>query len=969
MTILSFALWLLFVWALGWVALPVARRIWAGVAAGVGAQSSFAPGDLPDAGLAAGRVLLLWGWTLLSFWLGNARVSTRACSWLIYAIIGVCLYYGFRDREILRQLVRERRRALLMSDGVFLAVFAVFFILRGYWPDINNGEKPMDMILLSSLAHANYLPPPNPYAAGMRLSSYYYLGHFQAALISDALMIAPRWAYNLMCASLPALCYSTLAALAAGVTKRLRNGLVAAVLLLTAGTLEPLRQWFMPPAGVEPKSWPLDYFATSRVIPNTINEYPWFTFNYADLHAHYYAMPLALLIVSLGWALYPRRENIMRDRFTQILVGICALMLGALLITNTWDVPVYTLFIGFCLVSLAVVKEALPDAQASLKTTPPVANFAVRAGGGSNGDPNNDEEETAYEDERGTNASSFAFADETENRDEGDAEIKPRTRAASARPRRTTRKKSDSLSAAMLTDEAEQSLDATADDSALTPPAATPKPRRTRRTVKSNANFEATERDVSAAPPKRITRTSDGEARAPRRSSSSTASGSTRAQSKSAAAGGATTASTTSSARAANSRSATSTRVRKAPASVKAYKPPAPLHTNPYVRAFAITVAVAAVAVLCASPFLFSLHSEAQGPNLLEQPGSPTGAWLLLWLPIMSAWVLTLVAEARYRLAYDQTELKLIKRFLIIPAALWLLGKIATGRDHFVLLFLLTTTLWTAREAFLVPQKEAFYAWLCRVALCGLLALVWSETTWTGFLGPPYHRQDTVFKFGMQAWYLLGIAAVCGALRMIATATDEETEDGAPLMRDVVAWKFWPKPAQLAFLVILPVCLVASLSTTVTRAHDFKRFEGWDAWGHLAPPERHAAAWLAARAGDGVNLIEAEEKKGGDYTEYTRYAHATGLSGVIGPQAHSFQWGVGWDQVMSRKEDTRAFYTTEDAAQAEAILRKYNVKYIVCGQMERTEYGDEAVARVEGRMRIVFQDGEGEHRTTILAAQ
>ncbi|MEJ7712098.1 MAG: DUF2298 domain-containing protein [Pyrinomonadaceae bacterium] len=213
--------------------------------------------------------------------------------------------------------------------------------------------------------------------------------------------------------------------------------------------------------------------------------------------------------------------------------------------------------------------------------------------------------------------------------------------------------------------------------------------------------------------------------------------------------------------------------------------PPAPLHTNPFVRAGLITIAISAIAVVCALPFLMDLHSDAQGPELLDQPGSPTGAWLLLWAPIAGAWVLALVTEARNRLALDSSEAVLMKRFVIIPIALWLVAKIVTGNDHFVLIFLAATTVWTAREAFFVQREDQVYTWLCRIALCGLLALVWSGNHLGGFPRPPYHRQDTAFKFGLQAWYLLGIAAACAALRSTPTATTEEPESP-----DVMAWRF-----------------------------------------------------------------------------------------------------------------------------------------------------------------------------------
>lgn len=851
MTVFTFLTWLLLIWSLGWLALPVTRRIWNRLEA-----AGNLPLLLPDGGLAAGRVLILWGWTLLAFWLGNVRVSSRAGGFLIYPLAGVLLYYAVRDWPALRRFVSEHRRALIVSDAVFLAVFIVFFVLRGFWPDINNGEKPMDMILVASLGHTASLPPPNGYAAGLRLTSYYYLGHYQTALLGNALGIDARWAYNLMCATLPALCYSTLAALAAALTGRLRNGLIASALLLTAGTLEPLRQWFMPPPGAPPTRWPLDYFATSRVIPNTINEYPWFTFTYADLHAHYLAMPLVLLIMSLGWALYWRREALLQERFPKILVALCGLALGALLVTNSWDFPVYALFVGCCLVSWATLKEPLPDATAAVRESAPRAAFSVRATG----------------------------EQDLQSLEESAAEEAPKPRA-----RRTSTRKAKS--------------------------SADPE------------NADETGEEITARPARR--KTASGAARAPR----STAANKT-------------------------------TAATALPAAVQLRRPPAPLHTNPLVRAAMVTAAMSLLAALCAFPFLVGLHSEAQGPQLLEQPGSPTGAWLLLWAPIAGAWVLTLITEARNRLAVDASELTLMKRFVIVPVALWLVARIATGNDHFVLIFLVAVALWTAREAFFVRREDHIYTWLCRAALCGLLALVWSETTWAGFLGPPYHRQDTVFKFGLQGWYLLGAAAVCAALRNTPTATPEEPEWPA-----VMAWRFWPRLAQVVFPAMVAVCLVTTASTVLARARDFGSFEGWDTWSHLAAPERRAAAWLAKQAKDGAYLMEAEEKEGGDYSEFTRYAHATGLPGVIGPQAHTFQWGVDWETITARKEDVRAFYTVADAAQAAQILKKYGVSYVVAGALERRAYGSAAVARVEQRMRVVFQEGDGDERTTILAAQ
>ena len=43
-----------------------------------------------------------------------------------------------------------------------------------------------------------------------------------------------------------------------------------------------------------------DWWSPSRVIPNTINEFPAFSFVLSDLHAHVLALPFAALAVALA---------------------------------------------------------------------------------------------------------------------------------------------------------------------------------------------------------------------------------------------------------------------------------------------------------------------------------------------------------------------------------------------------------------------------------------------------------------------------------------------------------------------------------------------------------------------------------------------------------------------------------------------------------------------------------------------
>jgi uncharacterized membrane protein len=341
-----------------------------------------------------------------------------------------------------------------------------------------------------------------------------------------------------------------------------------------------------------------------------------------------------------------------------------------------------------------------------------------------------------------------------------------------------------------------------------------------------------------------------------------------------------------------------------------------------------------------------------------------------MWgLPVV-AWLWTLLVYVVLQLSASAATRKLMAFMIAAPVLLCAFIWFASGGKYFVLMLIIVLLAWTALAAW--RSTDARTSFVCRMATCGLLALLWSETTWSGFLGSPEHigfddfkRQDTVFKFGLQVWYLLGTAAVCGVLRSVWRSTWSnhfKTRDLATLAARGLRVARW------AFLVALPITFAASYATTKARARNFEQWQGWDAWAHLQPAEQEAAQWLRQRAWPNEYLVEAEKKEGGDYSEFTRYAHATGIPTVIGPQAHTFQWGLTWEKVFKRKEDVRAFYTSEDKATRSRILQRYNVRYVICGPLERQEYGVGNVERIENDLPPVFRSGEGENRVVICLA-
>ncbi|MCX6031356.1 MAG: DUF2298 domain-containing protein [Chloroflexi bacterium] len=102
-----------------------------------------------------------------------------------------------------------------------------------------------------------------------------------------------------------------------------------------------------------------DYWQPSRVIPYTINEFPLWTFLFADLHPHLIAMPFGMLVVgiALNWILEAGSWKLEAGSSRLVSLSPCFLVslstfllvilaLGSLGATNTWDLPTYFLIVA-----------------------------------------------------------------------------------------------------------------------------------------------------------------------------------------------------------------------------------------------------------------------------------------------------------------------------------------------------------------------------------------------------------------------------------------------------------------------------------------------------------------------------------------------------------------------------------------------------------------------------------------------
>jgi uncharacterized membrane protein len=91
-------------------------------------------------------------------------------------------------------------------------------------------------------------------------------------------------------------------------------------------------------------------------------------------------------------------------------------------------------------------------------------------------------------------------------------------------------------------------------------------------------------------------------------------------------------------------------------------------------------------------------------------------------------------------------------------------------------------------------------------------------------------------------------------------------------------------------------------------------------------------AWLNENVKGMATVLEAH---GDPYREFTRISMYTGLPTILGWEHHTRQRGLSAEFLTERKKAIRAIYSSDDLALTKELLVKYNIDFIVIGNIER----------------------------------
>ncbi len=360
-----------------------------------------------------GWLVLAWlVWFPVSLGLIPYTRSTIVAAIVVMTVAAAAVFW--LNRNDLIRWMASHWKLIALEEALFTLAFVAFILIRMGNPDLwhpaRGGEKPMDFAYLMATIKSTTMPPFDPWFAGGFIN-YYYYGQFLVSVIVKLTGVLPEVAYNLAIPTLFALTFTFVFSVASNLaslngrkqatdpekttwsfmTNRLAilAGILSALFVTVFGNVDGGLRIFkrlvsiggatpVPEANIGamplvtmlprflsglvkavaqgqtalqiPPDW---YWASTRLYPGSgsIQEFPFFTFLYADLHAHMIALPFTILVLSLAlaMALTVRANESVRDWFrlpTLSVAAITAIALGSLYPINSWDYPTYALAIG-----------------------------------------------------------------------------------------------------------------------------------------------------------------------------------------------------------------------------------------------------------------------------------------------------------------------------------------------------------------------------------------------------------------------------------------------------------------------------------------------------------------------------------------------------------------------------------------------------------------------------------------------
>ncbi|WOF15582.1 hypothetical protein F1737_02220 [Methanoplanus sp. FWC-SCC4] len=206
------------------------------------------------------------------------------------------------------------------------------------------------------------------------------------------------------------------------------------------------------------------------------------------------------------------------------------------------------------------------------------------------------------------------------------------------------------------------------------------------------------------------------------------------------------------------------------------------------------------------------------------------------------------------------------------------------------------------------------------LASIGLLIIGFTEIMYLkDNMGDQYYRMNTVFKFSLIGWMMMGTSSMIFAGKWLEKRNYGSCQEN--------------RKRSVFIAVILSVLFsVPVVMPDLNYGYGGKTLDGMEWLSNMHPGDYDALSYLRTLEGD-ITIVEAE---GGDYKYYSRVSSFTGFSTIIGMPFHEYMWRGDDALVYQRTDDVRKIYENRD--ESFDLMKKYNMTHIYVGDTERDTY-------------------------------
>lgn len=217
-------------------------------------------------------------------------------------------------------------------------------------------------------------------------------------------------------------------------------------------------------------------------------------------------------------------------------------------------------------------------------------------------------------------------------------------------------------------------------------------------------------------------------------------------------------------------------------------------------------------------------------------------------------------------------------------------------------------------------------------------------------------RMNSVFKLSNSLWLLFS-ASACAIAYLSLSLNLQGRFSPTLWLRNHPFVGFLIISGSAISLIggIIAVCIMVS----------FNRVEGprptlaGDAWISRSHPDEAALInWINTSISGTPSLLEAH---GAPYQDFSRIVMHTGLPTLLGWAHHVGQRGIPEKEVQTRETDINSIYNSPDLELSLRLLKKYNIRYVVVGKLERQTYVASGLDKFDSQsehFKLRFQQNE-----------